>query len=192
MPKSGGCGQTLVLTTDQLDSIMSECPPKLRAVLSTTRFTACRISEALSLKWSNLTTTDIVIPKAVTKGKKNTRTIPLNPKLAEELNAWREMWPTHFKQELDPNDYIFPGRNGPSEHFSRKTVDEQFRATCKKLHIQGASTHSFRRSALTAASSAGIPVRHIQALSGHSSLDMLQRYIDVSDSQKRAVSMAFG
>ena len=79
-----------------------------------------------------------------------------------------------------------------SEHYSRKTVDEQFRSTCKKLGIEGASTHSFRRSALTAASSAGIPVRHIQALSGHASLDMLQRYIDVSDSQKKAVSMAFG
>ena len=192
MPKSGGCGQALVLTSDQLDSIMSECPPKLRAVLSTTRFTACRISEALSLKWSNATATDIVIPKAVTKGKKNTRRIPLNPKLAEELKSWKEIWTSTFKKEPEPNDYVFPGRGGVSEHYSRKTVDEQFRSTCKKLGIEGASTHSFRRSALTAASSAGIPVRHIQALSGHASLDMLQRYIDVSDTQKKAVSMAFG
>ena len=192
MPKSGGCGQALVLTSDQFDSIMSECPPKLRAVLSTTRFTACRISEALSLKWSNATATDIVIPKAVTKGKKNTRTIPLNPKLADELKTWKEVWTSTFNKEPEPNDYIFPGRGAVSEHYSRKTVDEKFRSACKKLGIEGASTHSFRRSALTAASSAGIPVRHIQALSGHSSLDMLQRYIDVSDSQKKAVSMAFG
>ena len=171
---------------------MSECSPKLRAVLSTTRITACRISEALSLKWSNATATDIVIPKAVTKGKKNTRTIPLNPKLAEELKSWKEIWTSTFKKEPEPNDYVFPGRGGVSEHYSRKTVDEKFRSTCKKLGIEGASTHSFRRSALTAASSAGIPVRHIQALSGHVSLDMLQRYIDVSDTQKKAVSMAFG
>ena len=164
----------------------------MRAVLSTTRFTACRISEALSLKWHNLTATDVVVPKMITKRKKKTRTIPLNPKLAEELKKWRDTWAATFKKDPEPTDFIFPGRAGVSEHYSRKTVDEQFRVACKKLGIEGASTHSFRRSALTAASSAGIPVRHIQALSGHSSLDMLQRYIDVSDSQKKAVSMAFG
>ena len=91
MPKSGGSGQALTLSTEQLDSIMTECPPKLRAVLSTTRFTACRISEALSLKWSNVTATDVVVPKQITKGKKKTRTIPLNPKLAEELKQWKDI-----------------------------------------------------------------------------------------------------
>ena len=192
MPKRGGCGQALTLTTEQLNSVMNECPPKLRAVLSTTRFTACRISEALSLKWSNVTATDIVVPKVITKGKKKTRTIPLNPKLDEELRRWREIWVVEYKKEPEPTDFLFPGCNGVSEHYSRKTVDKHFRAVCKKLNIEGASTHSFRRSALTAASSAGIPLRHVQLLSGHSSLDMLSRYIDVSDSQKRAVSMAFG
>ena len=192
MPKSGGCGQALTLSTELLDSIMSECSPKLRAVLSTTRYTACRISEALNLKWSNVTATDIVVPKVITKGKKKTRTVPLNPRLSEELAKWKQIWVTAYSKQPEPADYMFPGRNGVAEHFSRKTVDEQFRAVCKKLNIEGASTHSFRRSALTAASSAGIPVRHIQALSGHASLDMLQRYIDVSDTQKRAVSLAFG
>ncbi len=192
MPKSGGCGQALILSTEQLNSIMEECPPKLRAALSTTRFTACRISEALSLRWNNLTATDVVIPKAITKGKKNTRTIPLNPKLAEELKKWRETWINEYKKEPEANDYIFPGRGGLASHLSRKTVDELFRKVCKKLGIEGASTHSFRRSALTAASSAGVPLRHCQLISGHASLDMLSRYIDVSESQKRAVSMAFG
>ena len=192
MPKSGGCGQALTLATDQLDSIMNECPPKLRAVLSTTRFTACRISEALSLRWSNVTATDVVVPKQITKGKKQTRTIPLNPKLADELKQWKEVWTAEHKKEPGPTDFIFPGGSGLCEHYSRKAVDKQFRAVCKKLVIEGASTHSFRRSALTAASSAGIPLRHVQLLSGHASLDMLSRYIDVSDSQKRAVSMAFG
>jgi integrase/recombinase XerD len=192
MPKSGGSGQALTLSTEQLDSIMNECPPKLRAVLSTTRFTACRISEALSLRWSNVTATDVVIPKRITKGKKKTRTIPLNPKLAEELTSWKVTWSAEYKKVPESADFLFPGGICISEHYSRKTVDEQFRAVCKKLNIEGASTHSFRRSALTAASSAGIPLRHCQLISGHASLDMLSRYIDVSESQKRAVSMAFG
>ena len=36
------------------------------------------------------------------------------------------------------------------------------------------------------------PIRVIQSISGHSSLEMLQRYLDVKDEQKRAAALAFG
>ena len=49
------------------------------------RYTAARITEALSFRWENVTPTDIVIPKAVTKKKMRTRTIPMNPKFWDEL-----------------------------------------------------------------------------------------------------------
>ncbi|WP_431193465.1 tyrosine-type recombinase/integrase [Trichocoleus desertorum] len=45
------------------------------------------------------------------------------------------------------------------------------------------STHSFRRTALTQMSSAGIPLRVIQKISGHRSLQALQRYLEVSELQ---------
>ena len=45
------------------------------------------------------------------------------------------------------------------------------------------STHSFRRTALTQMSNAGIPLRVIQELSGHRNLEQLQRYLEVSDQQ---------
>ncbi|MBD1864819.1 tyrosine-type recombinase/integrase [Trichocoleus sp. FACHB-46] len=47
----------------------------------------------------------------------------------------------------------------------------------------GVSTHSFRRTALTQMSSAGIPLRVIQEISGHRSLQVLQRYLGVSEVQ---------
>ncbi|WP_431193613.1 tyrosine-type recombinase/integrase [Trichocoleus desertorum] len=47
----------------------------------------------------------------------------------------------------------------------------------------GVSTHSFRRTALTRMSSAGVPLRVIQEISGHRSLQALQRYLDVSEGQ---------
>ena len=72
MPKTNLSGQSLTLTPDQLDAVMSELNPISRVVLSTCRYTAARITEALSLKWENVTPTDIVIPKAVTK--KNMKT----------------------------------------------------------------------------------------------------------------------
>ena len=65
------------------------------------------------------------------------------------------------------------------------------RTACKKLGFDGVSTHSFRRSALTAASSKGVPLRVIQSISGHSSLDVLQRYLSVTDNQKKEAALAF-
>ena len=78
---------------------MNELQPNVRAVLSMCRFTAARITEALSLKWENVTSTDIVIPKAITKKKMRTRTIPMNPKLWEEITNWKTTWPKMCKRE---------------------------------------------------------------------------------------------
>ena len=181
----------MTLTAEQLDAVMLEVNPICRAALSTCRFTAARITEALSLRWENITPTDIVIPKAVTKKKMRTRTIPMNPKLWDELARWREVWIVSHKREPDRIDFVLPGRRDVTTHLTRRNVDYALRAACKKLGIEGCSTHSFRRSALTAASDKGVPLRVIQSISGHSSLDMLQRYLDVKDEQKRQAALAF-
>ena len=75
---------------------------------------------------------------------------------------------------------------------TRRNVDYALRDACKKIGIEGVSTHSFRRSALTAASDKGVPLRVLQSISGHSSLEMLQKYLDVKDESKRQAAMAFG
>ena len=192
MPKTNRSGQALTLTPEQLDAIMSEVNPASRAVLSVCRFTAARITEALSLRWENVTPTDIVIPKAVTKKKMKTRTIPMSPKLEHELNSWRSAWPLIYKRDPEKADYLFPSHKSWDAHLTRRNVDYALRAACKRLGIEGCSTHSFRRSALSAASDKGVPLRVIQSISGHSSLEMLQRYLDVKDEQKRAAALAFG
>ena len=87
---------------------------------------------------------------------------------------------------------MFPDARDQSKHLQRQSVDRALRAACKALNIEGASTHSFRRSALTAASDKGVPLRVIQSISGHASLEMLQRYLDVKDQQKREAALAFG
>jgi integrase/recombinase XerD len=54
--------------------------------------------------------------------------------------------------------------------------------------MEGFSTHSFRRTALTQMSNAGIPLRVIQKLSGHRSLAVLQEYLEVGDGQVRGAA----
>ncbi|MEP0873740.1 tyrosine-type recombinase/integrase [Trichocoleus desertorum AS-A10] len=64
-----------------------------------------------------------------------------------------------------------------------KSANEILRETCDRLGLVGVSTHSFRRTALTQMSSAGVPLRVIQEISGHRSLQALQRYLEVSELQ---------
>ena len=51
------------------------------------------------------------------------------------------------------------------------------------MGLEGVSTHSFRRTALTNMSNAGIGLRIIQEISGHRDLSQLQNYLEVTEAQ---------
>ena len=128
-------GRLLALPLQQLDAIMAglSSKPECRAVLSTCRFTAAPINEALSLKWENVTPTAVVIPKACTKKKMGTRTIPMHPKLWDELTGWRSTLATAPCN----TDWLFPSKRDTTKHFPRRTVDHALRTACKQLGIGG-------------------------------------------------------
>jgi len=52
------------------------------------------------------------------------------------------------------------------------------------------NTHSFRRTALTRMSNAGVPLRHIQEISGHKDLATLQKYLEVSPEHRKSAIAA--
>jgi integrase/recombinase XerD len=52
--------------------------------------------------------------------------------------------------------------------------------------MNGATSHSGRRSFITTLASKGIGVRVLAALAGHRSITTVQAYIDVNDAMKRA------
>jgi integrase len=56
----------------------------------------------------------------------------------------------------------------------------------EKVGIAGVSSHSFRRSALTAAHQAGLSLREVAEISGHRSLAALERYLDQDAAREKA------
>lgn len=52
--------------------------------------------------------------------------------------------------------------------------------------LDGVSSHSFRRSALTAAHQAGLSLREVAEISGHQSLSALERYLDQDAAKEKA------
>ena len=148
------------------------------------RRTGSRVSEGLSLTWQYITPSSVIPIAPTVKGKTKTRAIPLHPLLAEELDAWKLI-----VKPSNPEQWVFPGRHA-GEHLTRRAFDAQLRKAVEELGLQGTSTHSFRRSFLTSCSQNGVPLRNIQSISGHSNLQVLANYIEVSDSDKSACVLA--
>lgn len=182
--KVQGNGQSAILSQEQLNLLFTKGLKRSRdkALFGICFYSACRISEALHLKVSDFSDTHITFRKSITKGKSLTREVRIIQPLKSILSEY------HPRTEL-----LFPGRCSSEKVLSRNAADRILRQACKDLSIQGASTHSFRRTALTTMSNAGIPLRTIQKISGHTSLEVLQRYLEVNDEQlyQAAMTLSF-
>ena len=185
MSKTNRKGKSKVLDTIQLDELIQNLPLKHhKLIASICRNTACRISEACQLKWEDLRPDKyypaIYFPKEITKGKLKPREIPINQELLNELMEYKNEC-SHLKAEnTSPNCYVFKSRN-PNEHFSVRGFQHALKAAIERTNLQGTSSHSFRRTSLTTAHNAGVPTRHLMAVSGHASMDTLAGYLEVKD-----------
>lgn len=144
-------------------------------------YTACRINEAVTLLTKDIYNNagfvrpELIIRKRSTKGKLATRTIPV----LEDLRIILDGYYSHAGKT-----YLFPGRYDRG-HIHVDTAARLFKEACQRVGIEGASSHSWRRTALTQMSNAGIPLRVIQEISGHRNLEQLQRYLEVKPEQVR-------
>ena len=189
--KTNRYGQSAVLDSNQLDTLISALQGRHHQVLAEVcRRTACRISEGRQLTWASITSSGITFPKTICKGKLASRSVPTTIRLQEVLTSWRREWAALYGREPKPGDHVFPGRWGAEPMSSRAFMDALERAA-RETGLEGVSSHSFRRSALSSASEAGVPLAALRALSGHQSLSTLQRYLEINQSAKEQAAAAF-
>ncbi|MBD2309393.1 site-specific integrase [Chroococcidiopsis sp. FACHB-1243] len=171
--KIQGNGRAKILTQAELERLFTRgfLTSRDKLLFAIAYYCACRVSEVLALTAEDLAGSVVTLRKSTTKGKMATRTLPSHPKLQAYLAAYDP-----------PSGLLFPGRNG-DKPLTRAAADLILRAACKRARIRGASTHSFRRTALTNMSNANVPLRVIQEISGHKSLTALQRYLEVKPDQ---------
>jgi integrase/recombinase XerD len=182
-------GKAKILTPDEIERLFSEGLLSIRdqTLCAVMLYTACRVSECVTLKIKDVYDSkgrirpELIIRKGNTKRKLATRTIPVLDDLRHYLKLYQ---PKHSQEQ-----YLFPGRWGHG-HLHSEYASLIFREGCKRVDIEGASTHSCRRTALTLMSNAGIPLRIIQEISGHRSLEQLQNYLEVEPSQVRGAIAA--
>jgi integrase/recombinase XerD len=186
-------GQAKILSPQEIKAVAKLLDsPRDKMLFYTGLYTGLRISELVSIKQNQIFTTSGGVRntlKVTRAKKKNTvySNIPIHPKLREHLLAYKK----HVLDDmLEPSDWLFPSSRAPHTHIKRVRAHNILTAAFTDLAIDGASTHSMRRTCLTNMSRAGIPLRTIQEISGHSNLSQLQEYLAVDPADVRGAIMS--
>lgn len=153
-----------------------------RLVLLMTHWAGMRVGEVAALRVEDVLAQDGAVKAEIrldaqrTKGK-HARTVFLGDKLRKEIAA--------YAKTLDGRQgQLF--RTQKRTHFTANSLCQTLIAIYAQAGMDGASSHSGRRSFITTLASKGVGVRVLASLAGHRSIATTQLYIDVNDDMKRS------
>lgn len=181
-------GQARILSSKEISRIQKFLPTaRDKALFALGIYSGLRVGEIVQLRYDQLYTESGGI-RSVLKIKRSKRKntvfsdIPTHPKLKNALAT--------YKDEIDAGTWLFPSKDSATGHLTRAQAHNILKKVFDSLDLEDASTHSMRRSCLTYMSRAGVPLRTIQEISGHSSLSALQAYLAVDpDDKRRAINL---
>ncbi len=160
-----------VLTPEQLGQMLQLASPRDAALLAVMAAGACRIGETTLLCWRDIDQAGrVTLPGQITKTR-TARAFTLPPEAKAYLDQWRQECPT------TQAGWVFPG-HPPRYPLSVRAGQRVIKQLAARVGLEGVTSHSLRRSAITAAHSAGLPLRALAELGGHQSASNLQRYLD--------------
>lgn len=156
-----------------------------RTMLLLTTWAGFRVGEVADLKISDVQSADGTVKSEIFLAADrvkhaHARTVYLNAKLREELQAYIASRKWHRADQP-----LFYTQQSPRGGFSANTLTQHFHYLYKRAGIEGASSHSGRRTFITTLANKGVSVRLLASLAGHRSIATTQRYIDVNDDMKR-------
>ena len=164
-----------------------------RALLMTTHLSGMRVGEVASLRNSDVLDAEgnirneIRLTAEQTKGNE-ARVVFVSDKLRKELELYTRLTSA---SNINPALKFFYSQKRTSDGFTANTLTQFFHYLYKKAGIDGASSHSGRRTFITNLATKGVGVRVLMSLAGHKNISTTQAYIDVNDDMKRkAVELA--
>ena len=180
--------QAKTFTQSELDQVLRFVSTKKyaardRAMILTSFWSGMRVKEISQLKMGDVVNEDgnvkseIRLSSDQTKGDQG-RLVFIPNKLRDELAVYLK---TRMIRNLDVPFFHTDKRLG----FSANGLCQWFFWTYRRAGINGASSHSGRRTMITHLANKGVGVRVLAGLAGHKSIMVTQRYIDVNDEMKR-------
>lgn len=146
------------LTVEQMQSILdAETNSDFRRLWTFLVWTGCRRGEALGLKWEDVELGER--PQALVTGKGDRqRVVPLLPPAVAALGE--------------------PGAGLVFPPWSKLSVSQHFRRLVRRLGIR-ARVHDLRHTCLTWLVARGVPLKLVQDMAGHASIDTTMLYAKV-------------
>lgn len=168
-----------------LDSLaINRYTARNRLMLLMTHWSGMRVGEVASLMMDDVRNADGTVKHEIrldatqTKGN-HARTVFVNDRLRKEIASYLKTIVT-----TDPSKPLFKTQKRSA--FSANTLCQTLNGIYRRAGLDGATSHSGRRSFITTLASKGIGVRVLASLAGHKSIATTQAYIDVNDAMKRA------
>jgi integrase/recombinase XerD len=156
-----------------------------RAMLLLTHWAAMRIGEVAALRVGDVLGKDgnvkgeIRLDAGRTKGK-NARTVYISDRLRKELVAYVKQLPGVVQHDTP----LFPTQKRTA--FSGNSLCQHVNLIYARVGMDGATSHSGRRSLITSLAQKGVGVRVLAAIAGHRDIRVTQAYIDVNDAMMRS------
>lgn len=169
--------QAAVLTPEQLAVLINRAGSRDAALIALMAAGAMRVGEVTLLTWADVDGCTIAIPGGITKTRAG-RTLTLPKQACKLLLQWEQQCPP------TKGGWVFPGQRG--QPLSVRAAQTAISKLASAVGIEGVSSHSFRRSALTAAHEAGLSLKAVAEISGHESITALERYLDQGVAKEKA------
>lgn len=159
-----------------------------KAMLLTTHYSGMRCKEVAALLIGDVMGADGTMVDEVrltaeqTKGR-HARSVFMPEKLRKELKTY-----IATLKHKDPTLPLFYTQKRIG--FTANTLCQYFHYLYKRAGIDGASSHSGRRTYITNLAQKGVGVRVLMSLAGHKNISCTQKYIDCNDGMlRRAVEL---
>lgn len=155
-----------------------------RTMILMTHLAGLRVGEVAYLKFSDVVDEagavryEIRLSPEQTKGDRS-RVVFISDRLRKEISVYLGVY-----KVSSPNASLFYTQKRTA--FTPNTLCQTLNVIYREAGIHGATSHSGRRSFITALAAKGVSVRVLAALAGHRSISTTQAYIDVNDEMKRA------
>jgi integrase/recombinase XerD len=144
-----------------------------------------RVGEVAALTYAHVLNADgsvrdqIPLSANETKGR-HPRAVFLSPRLRKEIAAYVAAVPMG-----NPGAALFYTQKCPERGFTANTLTQFFLTLYARAGIEGASSHSGRRSFATALAAKGTGIRVLMRLMGHRNIAVTATYIDANDDMLR-------
>ena len=174
--------QAKTLTTTEIERLLTyintrKYSARNRAMMLLTHLAGLRIGEVACLRWSDVMNLDGTVKDEIrllpdmTKGR-HARTVFVNNKLREELQAYAAQ-----AMCVDRSYPFFASQKSIRAGFNANSLAQTFALLYEGAGLEGASSHSGRRTFLTSLANKGTAIHILKTLAGHRSISTTARMV---------------